>query len=90
MVDAYDVNVSPDKRTILLHDQGALLESLKVCEHLNEPCKADLRRHPLLSYSNNNNKPFPSQLNICNDLRLPSRDWLTLINPVPKWGPRRL
>lgn len=27
--DAYDVNVSPDKRTILLHDQGALLESLK-------------------------------------------------------------
>lgn len=28
--DAYDVNVSPDKRTILLHDQGALLESLKV------------------------------------------------------------
>ena len=29
--DAYDVNVSPDKRTILLHDQGLLLESLKVC-----------------------------------------------------------
>lgn len=27
--DAYDVNVSPDKRTILLHDAGALLESLK-------------------------------------------------------------
>lgn len=26
---AYDVNVSPDKRTILLHDQHALLESLK-------------------------------------------------------------
>lgn len=26
---SYDVNVSPDKRTILLHDQGALLESLK-------------------------------------------------------------
>ena len=27
--NAYDVNVSPDKRTILLHDQNALLESLK-------------------------------------------------------------
>ncbi|KAL8906609.1 MAG: hypothetical protein Q9207_001933 [Kuettlingeria erythrocarpa] len=27
--DAYDVNVSPDKRTILLHDQAALLESLR-------------------------------------------------------------
>ncbi|KAL8699258.1 MAG: hypothetical protein Q9201_006102, partial [Fulgogasparrea decipioides] len=27
--NAYDVNVSPDKRTILLHDQTALLESLR-------------------------------------------------------------
>ncbi|KAF1937369.1 DNA mismatch repair protein MutL [Clathrospora elynae] len=27
--NAYDVNVSPDKRTILLHDQTALLERLK-------------------------------------------------------------
>jgi DNA mismatch repair protein PMS2 len=27
--DAYDVNVSPDKRTIMLHDQTALLESLR-------------------------------------------------------------
>ena len=27
--NAYDVNVSPDKRTILLHDQTTLLESLK-------------------------------------------------------------
>lgn len=27
--DAYDVNVSPDKRQILLHDAGALIESLK-------------------------------------------------------------
>lgn len=27
--DAYDVNVSPDKRTILLHDAGAMIESLK-------------------------------------------------------------
>lgn len=29
--DAYDVNVSPDKRSILLHDQTELLESLKTC-----------------------------------------------------------
>ncbi|KAJ5776600.1 uncharacterized protein N7511_001611 [Penicillium nucicola] len=29
--DAYDVNVSPDKRMILLHDAGALIESLKKC-----------------------------------------------------------
>ncbi|KAI5368295.1 putative ribosomal protein S5 domain 2-type [Septoria linicola] len=27
--NAYDVNVSPDKRTIMLHDQTALLETLK-------------------------------------------------------------
>ncbi|KAK5112386.1 hypothetical protein LTR62_004349 [Meristemomyces frigidus] len=27
--NSYDVNVSPDKRTIMLHDQTALLESLK-------------------------------------------------------------
>ena len=27
--NAYDVNVSPDKRTILLHDSGALIQSLK-------------------------------------------------------------
>ena len=30
-LDAYDVNVSPDKRTILLHDQTNLLESIRVC-----------------------------------------------------------
>ncbi|OAX82080.1 hypothetical protein ACJ72_03566 [Emergomyces africanus] len=29
--NSYDVNVSPDKRTILLHDAGALIESLKTC-----------------------------------------------------------
>ncbi|EXJ89066.1 DNA mismatch repair protein PMS2 [Capronia epimyces CBS 606.96] len=32
--NAYDVNVSPDKRTILLHDSAALIENLKVA--LNE------------------------------------------------------
>lgn len=30
ILDAYDVNVSPDKRTILLHDQTNLLESIRV------------------------------------------------------------
>ena len=30
LADAYDVNVSPDKRTILLHEQNALLEALRV------------------------------------------------------------
>jgi len=29
-IDAYDVNVSPDKRTILLHEQSTLLDSLRV------------------------------------------------------------
>ena len=29
--NAYDVNVSPDKRTILLHDSAALVEKLKTC-----------------------------------------------------------
>ncbi|KAL8672534.1 MAG: hypothetical protein Q9168_003001 [Polycauliona sp. 1 TL-2023] len=28
--NAYDVNVSPDKKTILLHEQSALLESLRI------------------------------------------------------------
>lgn len=42
--DAYDVNVSPDKRTILLHDQGALLESLKACFTLGCEKPTDFRR----------------------------------------------
>ena len=32
MPDAYDVNVSPDKRTILLHEQETLLDSLRVSD----------------------------------------------------------
>ena len=31
ILDAYDVNISPDKRTIMLHDQTQLLESIRVC-----------------------------------------------------------
>lgn len=29
-LDAYDVNVSPDKRTILIHHEGSLITELKV------------------------------------------------------------
>ena len=29
-IASYDVNVSPDKRIILLHDQASLLEAMKV------------------------------------------------------------
>lgn len=34
-LDAYDVNVSPDKKTILLHEQTALLDSIRVCPSLS-------------------------------------------------------
>jgi DNA mismatch repair protein PMS2 len=30
LLDAYDVNVTPDKRTILLHSEGNLILVLKV------------------------------------------------------------
>ena len=30
LLDTYDVNVSPDKRTILLHNEGNLILALKV------------------------------------------------------------
>lgn len=30
LLDAYDVNVSPDKRTILLHEQNTLLDAMRV------------------------------------------------------------
>lgn len=31
MPDSYDVNVTPDKRTIMLHDEASMLDALKVC-----------------------------------------------------------
>ena len=31
IADSMDVNVSPDKRTILLHSEKNLIEALKVC-----------------------------------------------------------
>lgn len=42
--DAYDVNVSPDKRTILLHEQNTLLDSLKVSHQLSRRTYADWNR----------------------------------------------
>lgn len=33
--DSCDINVSPDKRTILLHSEGNLIRALKVCPTLN-------------------------------------------------------
>ena len=44
MTDAYDVNVSPDKRTILLHDQGPMLESVRVRLGVPTPDLADVVR----------------------------------------------
>ena len=35
-IDAYDVNVSPDKRTIFLHSEGNLISALKVSSRLIE------------------------------------------------------
>ncbi|KAH1407133.1 hypothetical protein KXW50_002159 [Aspergillus fumigatus] len=43
--NAYDVNVSPDKRTILLHDAGALIDSLK--QSLTEMFEATDQTVPL-------------------------------------------
>lgn len=41
---AYDVNVSPDKRTLYLHDEAALLERIRVAlEHMLEPTRGILR-----------------------------------------------
>lgn len=28
----YDVNVTPDKRTVMVHDEAAIVEVLRVCE----------------------------------------------------------
>ncbi|WFD24330.1 ATP-binding mismatch repair protein [Malassezia equina] len=41
---AYDVNVSPDKRTLYLHDEAALLERIRVAlEYMLEPTRGILR-----------------------------------------------
>ena len=37
--DSCDINVSPDKRTILLHSEGNLIKALKVCLNLESLCE---------------------------------------------------
>ena len=60
-LNAYDVNVSPDKRTILLHDQTAMLDSLK--KQLNTAFEA--RDHTIpLSRLENGKLPTYKQLSI--------------------------
>ena len=39
-IDACDINVSPDKRTIFLHSENNLVQALKVC-----PCIGHWKRH---------------------------------------------
>jgi len=46
-IDAYDVNVSPDKRTMLLHEQSTLLDSLRVSSILlSDVIEPDHDRYP--------------------------------------------
>ncbi|PSN70728.1 DNA mismatch repair protein MutL, partial [Corynespora cassiicola Philippines] len=56
--NAYDVNVSPDKRTILLHDQTALLESLK--NSLVELFDGQDQRMPQTQLTNKKQNTLPS------------------------------
>ena len=49
--DSYDVNVSPDKRTILLHEQNALLDALRVRPLARIARLTDNDRALLLSFS---------------------------------------
>lgn len=69
---AYDVNVSPDKRTILLHDQNELLESLKAA---------------LVQLFEEQEQSVPqSKLNPVAQARLPSYKPLTIVPPEPENG----
>ncbi|EEQ92458.2 DNA mismatch repair protein PMS2 [Blastomyces dermatitidis ER-3] len=62
--NSYDVNVSPDKRTILLHDAGALIESLKTSltelferqDQTVPHCQAS-RKQSMLQYPQSTNIP---------------------------------
>ncbi|GIJ98383.1 hypothetical protein Aspvir_000500 [Aspergillus viridinutans] len=56
--NAYDVNVSPDKRTILLHDAGALIDSLK--QSLTEMFEATDQTVPQSQIAGHN-QPAPKQ-----------------------------
>jgi DNA mismatch repair protein PMS2 len=67
--NAYDVNVSPDKRTILLHDQNALLEALK--SNLTELFDAHEQSVPQAQLSN---KKFPVYKPLTITRQLPEDD----------------
>ncbi|KAJ9636891.1 ATP-binding mismatch repair protein [Coniosporium tulheliwenetii] len=67
--NAYDVNVSPDKRTILLHDQTALLESLK--EALTKLFEEHEQSVPQASFGANKKLPAYKQLTMDNDFTPP-------------------
>ncbi|GAA5924222.1 hypothetical protein JCM1841_006879 [Sporobolomyces salmonicolor] len=46
--DAYDVNVSPDKRTIFLHSEGNLIAALKIAlEELFQPSRSTFAMTPI-------------------------------------------
>jgi DNA mismatch repair protein PMS2 len=45
MADACDVNVSPDKRTIFLHNEQNLIQALKVCIHEAQLCVCLFSHH---------------------------------------------
>lgn len=69
---AYDVNVSPDKRTILLHDQNELLESIKAA---------------LVQLFEEQEQSVPqSKLNPVTQARLPSYKPLTIAPSEPENG----
>lgn len=58
--NAYDVNVSPDKRTLLLHDQTSLLESLKAS--LTELFESHDQSVPQAQLNNQKSAYLPSTL----------------------------
>jgi DNA mismatch repair protein PMS2 len=62
--NAYDVNVSPDKRSILLHDSAALVEKLKTC--LIELFEQQEQTMPQ-SLLQNSKLPAFKQLTVCRE-----------------------
>ncbi|KAI4149003.1 MAG: hypothetical protein LQ340_004830 [Diploschistes diacapsis] len=73
---AYDVNVSPDKRTILLHDQGAVLEAIKVicCQNDAERAKVGQTNLGCLFEAQQQTVPQSER----KDVKLPSYKPLTI------------
>jgi DNA mismatch repair protein PMS2 len=87
--NAYDVNVSPDKRTIMLHDQAALLENLRdALTELFEGHDQSVPQAQLLgkrTQSNSNFKPPAIQQR---PSTTPAPDGPFDLDPVPE--PRKL